>query len=232
MATKAKTTKLAEHVPPSAITDNTKARRAWLADKATEVAETTNLPGVFTKVLGTGSYQTLGVYQTVQVEGRVQLRGTCQRCAREQAVTSGRIAYHGYERPGYGYTTGGCQGTNLAPAEVSIACATVYHATAKEDAMRFHAVADKYAALSATLPHLTYAEKTALDASIPRIEVPDTSWRKGMTKVAGWTDLCSGWQRQSEHVRGLAKSAAHYAEALEEHVFPKLGQPLVEVVLV
>jgi hypothetical protein len=44
---------------------------------------------------------------------------TCQCCARPICAKTGRIAHHGYERPGGGYQTASCYGARKLPFEVS-----------------------------------------------------------------------------------------------------------------
>lgn len=48
-------------------------------------------------------------------EGRM----TCQICGRPILANTGKIAHHGYERPGYGWQTASCQGAGHRPFEAS-----------------------------------------------------------------------------------------------------------------
>ena len=48
-------------------------------------------------------------------EGRM----TCQCCGRPIMANTGKIAHHGYERPGYGWQTASCEGATHLPFEVS-----------------------------------------------------------------------------------------------------------------
>lgn len=43
----------------------------------------------------------------------------CQICARDIKANTGRIAHHGYSRPGYGYQTASCFGAQELPYEQS-----------------------------------------------------------------------------------------------------------------
>lgn len=43
---------------------------------------------------------------------------TCQCCARKHLANTGKIAHHGYERPGYGWQTASCMGARELPFEV------------------------------------------------------------------------------------------------------------------
>ncbi|MCE6959217.1 hypothetical protein LAZ40_09150 [Cereibacter sphaeroides] len=50
-----------------------------------------------------------------------QVRGTCSCCFRDIAVVpTGKMAHHGYERPGYGTQTSSCAGIRFKPLEVSL----------------------------------------------------------------------------------------------------------------
>lgn len=49
-----------------------------------------------------------------------QQRGTCSCCFRDTAVIeTGRMAHHGYQRPGDGYQSASCAGVRFPPLEVS-----------------------------------------------------------------------------------------------------------------
>jgi hypothetical protein len=49
-----------------------------------------------------------------------QVRGTCSCCFRDTAVIeTGRMAHHGYERPGDGAQSASCAGVRFRPLEVS-----------------------------------------------------------------------------------------------------------------
>lgn len=111
-ATKTKLRKLAGIMPPREIRDNTKVRRAWLADK---VAEINAQPNRIAKIVGNGSYQEVSVSEVMQVEGRLRHRGACQFCGNSQVVDSKVLVLHGYKRPGDGYVYGCCPGMNLKP---------------------------------------------------------------------------------------------------------------------
>src|SRR4249919_4341211 len=43
---------------------------------------------------------------------------TCQCCGRQIFAQRGKIAHHGYERPGYGWQTASCMGALYLPFEV------------------------------------------------------------------------------------------------------------------
>lgn len=45
--------------------------------------------------------------------------GTCQSCEGEQKLHDGLLVFHGYRRPGDGYTMGRCPGTDRQPLEVA-----------------------------------------------------------------------------------------------------------------
>jgi hypothetical protein len=44
---------------------------------------------------------------------------TCQCCGRKHLANTGKMAHHGYERPGFGYQTASCMGARKLPFEVS-----------------------------------------------------------------------------------------------------------------
>ena len=46
-------------------------------------------------------------------------RKTCQICGRQILAKNGKIAHHGYRRPGVGWQTGSCEGARCLPLEVS-----------------------------------------------------------------------------------------------------------------
>jgi hypothetical protein len=49
-----------------------------------------------------------------------QVRGTCSCCFRDTTVLdTGRMAHHGYQRPGDGYQSASCSGVRFLPLEVS-----------------------------------------------------------------------------------------------------------------
>ena len=49
-----------------------------------------------------------------------QVRGTCSCCFRDTAVLdTGRMAHHGYQRPGDGYQSASCAGVRFPPLEAS-----------------------------------------------------------------------------------------------------------------
>jgi len=140
-ATKTKRTLLRSEcaMPPREIRENTKARRAWLAEK---LAEVNALPNREAKIVGTGSYQSVSVYEVKSVKGRLRLRGSCQFCGHSQVVDRKVLVLHGYKRPGDGMVYGRCPGVDLHPlnhdksaTEKWLAEAIADHETAK-DALR------------------------------------------------------------------------------------------------
>lgn len=115
-----KSTKGSDIRPPREIVENTKARRAWLADKLVEVLAQPDTCQKKTKIVGTGSYQVVSVWKLVTVEGRERFRGVCQLCGHEQVVdAAGVIVLHGYNRPGYGYIVGQCPAAKEQPLNTS-----------------------------------------------------------------------------------------------------------------
>src|SRR5690348_12836281 len=115
-ALKTRTKKIETLYPPKEIRENTKARRAWVEAK---VAEINLLPERSAKSVGTGSYQSVSVYSVITTEGRERLRGICQVCGNAQVVDGGKLVFHGYKRPGDGYTIGQCPGAGEEPLNVT-----------------------------------------------------------------------------------------------------------------
>lgn len=113
-ATRTKKKRIGSERPPQEIRDNTKLRRAWLADKLAEINALPNREG---KIVDKGSYQSISVYEVTEVAGRLRHRGICQYCGHQQVVWkvlgNNKIVLHGYTRPGDGYIFGRCPGTEL-----------------------------------------------------------------------------------------------------------------------
>lgn len=132
-ATKTKRTRIypGNTRPPADIRDNTKARRAWLADALELVKAHPNLEA---KIIGKGSYQEIAVWQLTEVEGRLRHRGHCQYCGHEQVVKGGVLVLHGYTRPGDGYIFNECPGINLPPLEINQISTVTWFNNAKEQA--------------------------------------------------------------------------------------------------
>lgn len=72
---------------------------------------------------------------------KTQLRGHCQCCGREQAVTRGSMAHHGYTVQD-GYFSGKCQGHKYAPIEQKRDIADMLIAQVTADAIKFRAQAE------------------------------------------------------------------------------------------
>lgn len=114
MAMKSKRRHIEDVFPPAEIREQTRARRAWVEAM---IAEQNALPGREAKSVGTGSYQHVSVWAVEQVAATLQTRGTCQCCGGDVAVVSGKVAHHGYKRPGYGWQTSSCSGARHRPYE-------------------------------------------------------------------------------------------------------------------
>lgn len=97
-------------MPPKEIRENTKVRRAWLAEKLAEINALPNREG---KIVGIGTYQSLSVYEVKSVAGRLRHRGICQFCGHSQVVDHKVLVLHGYKRPGDGIVYGRCPGVGL-----------------------------------------------------------------------------------------------------------------------
>jgi hypothetical protein len=130
MTTKTKRIKINSVYPPREIRENTKERRAWLANKLLDI---NNTPGLEGKIVQSGSYQNISVYKVEEVEGRLRHRGSCQFCGNSQVVKDTVLVLHGYERPGWGHIYGRCPGVDLQPLNVSKDATTVWLAQAIEE---------------------------------------------------------------------------------------------------
>lgn len=119
IGTAQKSTKGSDLRPPREIVENTKARRAWLADALATVLAEPDTDRKKTKIVGTGSYQVVSVYKLITVEGRERFRGVCQFCGHLQVVDGDRIVLHGYNRPGVGYIVGKCPESHAQPLNTS-----------------------------------------------------------------------------------------------------------------
>lgn len=114
-----KSTKGRDYSAPREINENTKARRAWLAEKLASVLAEPDTDQTKTKIVGIGSYQRVSEWKLVTVEGRERFRGVCQLCGHLQVVDGDRIVLHGYNRPGHGYIVGECPAAKEQPLNSS-----------------------------------------------------------------------------------------------------------------
>jgi len=207
--TVAKTKKVADLQPPRAIRENTKARRAWLADVAAWHAD----EGFTSKTLNIGSYQSLGVYVTTDVTARVQVRGTCSFCGRQQAVEGDRIVLHGYSRPGHGFIEGDCAGTRVVCAEKSPEPAKNFRASMIAQADRMQ---DEWTALMDG----EFAAGNARDALYPR------GFPLELTRTASKETI-----RQERTLRQTITALRDHAGYIADYVMPKFGDALKEVLV-
>lgn len=212
LGTKTKRTKGADIYPPREIRDNTKARRAWLAEK---LAEVTAQPNVEAKVVGIGSYQRVSVWNLTQVAGRVQFRGVCQACGSSVAVEAGLTSLHGYKRPGTGETVGRCVGAQVAPAEISLDLYRRVLDALREKIGRRQAFA---ANCDAWAESFDRAGRAALDAGDR--EHFSFTYRE-QQKL----------ERKARDERWIASQEEQHCTFLETAVWPRLGQPLAEIVM-
>jgi len=198
----AKTTKIAELRVPRALRTDTKARRAWIADVAEwHVAQNT----LKVAVRGVGSYQTIAVYKVEEVVARVQVRGTCSFCGRQQAVKNDRVVLHGYNRPGHGWIEGDCTGSHVVCAEKSEEAPANFRTSMLAQADRMH------------------AEWTALvDAELAAGNPFPFEVHRGTTKET---------RARERTLRVTVEALREHARFIAEHVAPRFGQPLKEVLV-
>jgi archaeosine-15-forming tRNA-guanine transglycosylase len=172
-ATKEKRTKVNTVHPPREVRDNTKARRAWLAE---ELERVNALSGQEGKIVGTGSYQSISVYKVEQVSGRLRHRGSCQFCGNSQVSDRKGMVLHGYQRPGDGYIFGQCPGVGRKPLNQDKTFTERWHAEAvKAEADARAEKAVRESVKTETCRRL-YAERDA-DTSQGWVEMPHPNHR-------------------------------------------------------
>lgn len=182
--------------PPHEIREQTKVRRAWLAEKLAEINQQPNREA---KIVGLGSYQSISVYEVKSVAGRLRHRGICQFCGHSQVSDRKALVLHGYKRPGDGYVFGRCPGVGL-PAlntdkthtEKWLAEAIVAHETALEVEREAEITQD--AAFKAL-----YTEKVESREPDANKAAPDTlrSWlRPSESEKAAYRAARSLWANQ------------------------------------
>jgi hypothetical protein len=136
--------------PPREIKDNTKARRAWLQAELEKLLA----DGEEAKITGTGSYQSISVKIKREVKTRIQLRGFCQCCGGRWAVTGGKVAHHGYQRPGGGWQTASCMGARYQPLSEDNKRLLTLIATLEDELVRLHKFKDTLVvATKLTMPY-------------------------------------------------------------------------------
>jgi hypothetical protein len=192
----------------------TAARKAWLAAK---VAEISALPNRSAKIVGQGSYQCVSVYEVIETASRTQFRGTCQVCGGVYSTgydrdNAEKLSFHGYQRPGWGYTIGQCWGHGHLPAELDITVAQRSVAQLTEQAAR--AVAERDALI---------AEHNLSEFDLNRAYYG----RKQQERAAKGEK-----NTPAEECYRLAQSARdsrRVAEIIVTHIIPRHGKPLYEV---
>lgn len=92
---------------------------------------------------------------------------TCQICGGKYLAKKGKIAHHGYKRPGEGYQTQSCFGAMAAPFEVSRDTLGQWIGFIKKDLKR----AEDKLQFASTSPELPFAGSVGYGASYRKIEV-------------------------------------------------------------
>lgn len=129
-----------------------------------------------------------------------QERGTCSCCFRSIAVTAaGRMAHHGYERPGYGVQTSSCSGVRFPPLEVSTEGLEwlIWSVSERRDGLR------ERLERKDEMESLTFTVRRRVPEAGGRVlEVPQTI-RRGAPdwdrRLAEWERAMSAALRQTEH---------------------------------
>ena len=208
---KTKSHMLPDVYPPADIRSDTKARRAWLAAKATELAS----DDIAVKVIGAGSYQHLSVRRLEKVPARIQYRGVCQCCCGSVAVSpdTGLASLHGYERPGNGYIVGRCWGAEEKPANVDLTLTHKFRAKALADAEGYERAAEQFAG----------EYRQAMTA------LPAEWWKSDAGKAQ--MDATRALDEKSQAARSQAWHAREFVKNLDTYAIPAHGQPLAEILI-
>ena len=198
--------------PPADIRGDTKARRAWLAQRLGELAEQADLE---VRIVGTGSYQRISVRRLEKVPARIQYRGTCQVCCGSVAIDpdTGLTSMHGYERPGHGYIVGQCPAAQQKPANVDL---TITH--------RFRAQAEADAKANAEA-----AERLRLEYHQAMAALPEGAWdspdrRAAVAAARALDEKASKCGTKAWHARQFVKD-------LDTYAIPAHGQALAEILI-
>lgn len=242
VATKTKTTKVDSLYPPSEIRDNTKARRAWLAEKLAEVNGRAGFSG---KIVGNGSYQSVSVYSVTEVAGRLRHRGHCQFCGNSQVVDGGVMVLHGYTRPGDGYIFNECPCVRRAPLEADQHLTEMYLNDSRntfallsrdlEEAKKDHSAAleAKYADNESREPN-GYTERPhgtrrhATEEEVKAYRAAMKQWAKKFPLTAA-LEAASARESELNNLVWRAKQQVQHFETLLG--MKLLGKPLIEEVV-
>jgi len=146
----------------------------------------------------------------------IQLRGHCQMCGREQAVTSGRMAHHGYTVES-GYFQGVCSGHQHSPIEHDRTVADKVVRDVRKQAEELLARAARYESGESNPAFgflMTCPRKT--DVKVPFEDLPEHRQR----------DVRTGeiWRARSQ-----AKAATEFATFLNGMADTFHGKQLAEV---
>lgn len=111
----------------------------------------------------------LGVEEHVPAEQRTRDgTGTCGVCFANVKIPGGRIALHGYRRPGDGYAHGRCGGTDYQPFELSV------EATKRELGFLSH----QLAGVRRHLESLRAGDVTVVNLFRREVKVGDADWNR------------------------------------------------------
>jgi hypothetical protein len=243
MATVTKKRRVDSVSPPGEIREDTKKRRAWLAAK---VAELELKPGISTRIVGQGSYQSITVYQDIEVAGRIRHRGICQYCGNSQVVQDGVMVLHGYQRPGDGRVYGECPGKGEKPLQHEKRLTVNWYENNAELFTKAKKVEEERRLAEADALHALYKDGEALERNAYQAQPkePVATWRKQPTdeEKKEYQKAMNEWAKlfPLHHTYHLAQERYRAAreerwvyEKLTEH-FKRLldsntyGQPLTE----
>lgn len=151
---------------------------------------------------------------------KTQLRGNCQCCGRDQAVTGGQMAKHGYEVKD-GYFSGVCQGHKYQPIQKDREVADQIVKTCREDAVKLDQRAADFRAGKIHPVEITtnrYNPQTRSPVTIP--------WAEGTVYQKEEALKSAAHQAESR-----ARAARSHADMLENLANLYHGQELRTVVV-
>ena len=129
---------------------------------------------------------------TRKARGPETPEGTCQICGREHKIVRGKIALHGYQRPGDGHAHGRCYGAGYLPYEID------------RDRLRWFITDVLRAQLKDTERTLARMSDPALTEItthpfVGRVPGPPVVFRKGEKQQNSWGAMIDGFATARDH---------------------------------
>lgn len=144
---------------------------------------------------------------------KTRLLGTCGFCDRRFKAPKEHLAFHGFERPGFGFTIGSCPGSHQEPFEISPVTAQLGVDLFKETGKDLKRQLKKH-------------------AKVTVLTIPDRSQGHGATKKV-YKDKVESWNWERLHnsekekleyqIKQAAKLAKHYQKKVDNWKPGKLG---------